>query len=182
MRIRNELGIVLAAWMFVGIMRLLFRTLTFSYREAVAGTNPFNVQTTERYLYCVWHDSAVMPAFAGQHPSTSALTSRHADGSFVARVHEPAEPGGIQDARARCRSGSRGDYARWPARPGSANERGHCLFGFAHWTGNRAHRLPRDKLLEVRRQLDHAGRAAPLCARHTGGRPARPSPAGSAPE
>jgi lysophospholipid acyltransferase (LPLAT)-like uncharacterized protein len=34
----------------------------------------------------VWHDSAVMPAFAGQHPSTSALTSRHSDGSFVARV------------------------------------------------------------------------------------------------
>jgi lysophospholipid acyltransferase (LPLAT)-like uncharacterized protein len=85
-KIRNELGVALLAWMFVGIVRLLFRTLTFSYREAVAGTNPFDKRTTERYLYCVWHDSVVMPAFSGEHPSTSALTSRHSDGSFVARV------------------------------------------------------------------------------------------------
>lgn len=86
MKIRSELGLTVLAGVFVSIARLLFRTLTLAYREEVAGTNPYDPATSERFLYCVWHDSAVIPAFSGPHRSTAALTSRHSDGSFVARV------------------------------------------------------------------------------------------------
>jgi lysophospholipid acyltransferase (LPLAT)-like uncharacterized protein len=86
MRFRSKLGISMLAGIFVGVLRLLFRTLKLTYREEVAGANPFNQETTEQFLYCVWHDSVVMPAFSGEHRKTSALTSRHADGSFVAKV------------------------------------------------------------------------------------------------
>jgi lysophospholipid acyltransferase (LPLAT)-like uncharacterized protein len=86
MRIRSELGISVLASIFVGLLRLLFRTLKLTYREEVAGANPFDPATSEQFLYCVWHDSVVMPTFSGRHRKTSALTSRHSDGSFVARV------------------------------------------------------------------------------------------------
>jgi lysophospholipid acyltransferase (LPLAT)-like uncharacterized protein len=86
MRIRSELRLGLLAGIFVGLLRLLFCTLKLTYREEVAGTDPFDPATSEQFLYCVWHDSVVMPAFSGKHQKTSALTSRHADGSFVARV------------------------------------------------------------------------------------------------
>ena len=86
MRIRSELGLGLLAGIFVGLLRLLFGTLKLTYRQEVPGTDPFDPATSEPFLYCVWHDSVVMPAFSGKHQKTSALTSRHADGSFVARV------------------------------------------------------------------------------------------------
>jgi hypothetical protein len=86
MRIRSELGLSLLAGIFVGLLRLLFGTLKLTYREEVPGTDPFDPATKEQFLYCVWHDSVVVPAFSGKHHNTSALTSRHADGSFVARV------------------------------------------------------------------------------------------------
>lgn len=86
MKLRQGLMVTIGAWLFVHIVRLLFRTLSFSYREEVSGTNPYHHRAEANYLYCVWHDSAVMPAFSGRHQRTAALTSRHADGSFVAQV------------------------------------------------------------------------------------------------
>lgn len=76
---------VLAA-AFTGLVRLLFRTLQLRYHAETPGTNPYDPATRERFLYCVWHDSVVIPAFAGTHRATAALTSRHADGTFVAEI------------------------------------------------------------------------------------------------
>lgn len=67
-------------------MWLLFRTLRLRVVASSTGTNPYDKSTGQRYLYCVWHDSMVIPAFAGKHRCTSALISQHADGSFVAQV------------------------------------------------------------------------------------------------
>jgi lysophospholipid acyltransferase (LPLAT)-like uncharacterized protein len=50
------------------------------------GTNPYDKLTRQRFFYCVWHDSMIIPAFGGKHRHMAALTSRHADGSFVAAV------------------------------------------------------------------------------------------------
>lgn len=67
-------------------LRLLFRTLKLSFREDSPGVNPYVKSPRDRFLYSIWHDSMVMPVFAGRSRSAAALTSRHEDGSFVAQV------------------------------------------------------------------------------------------------
>lgn len=64
---------------------LLFRTLQKEVRTTV-GACPYDATGSQRYLYSVWHDSALLAAFGGRHTRTVALTSRHRDGSFVASV------------------------------------------------------------------------------------------------
>ncbi len=64
---------------------LLFQTLRKNVRTA-AGLSPYNVSGTQRFLFSVWHDSAVIAAFGGRHAQTVALTSCHRDGSFVSSV------------------------------------------------------------------------------------------------
>ena len=86
MKIRSPLLTKLSAVVFTGVIWLLFRMLKLDFREETPNTNPYTMLPPERYLYCVWHDSMVIPAFAGKHRSTAALTSQHADGSFVAHV------------------------------------------------------------------------------------------------
>lgn len=76
----------LSAGLFAGALWLLFRTLRQSLREDAPGTNPYTKSPKQRFLYCVWHDSMVIPAFAGKHRGAAALASQHADGSFVAHV------------------------------------------------------------------------------------------------
>jgi len=60
--------------------------LKLNLSEETPGTNPYATSPRERFIYCVWHDSMVIPAFGGKHRFTAALTSQHADGSFVAHV------------------------------------------------------------------------------------------------
>ncbi len=67
-------------------MYLLFLTLRKEYHVESPGTNPYDPTTQERFFYCVWHDSMLIPAFGGKHHNSAALTSKHADGSFVAQV------------------------------------------------------------------------------------------------
>jgi len=86
LKIRSPLLIRFGAFCFAGAIWLVFRTLKFDFREETPGTNPYTMTPPERYLYCVWHDSMVIPTFGGKHRSTAALTSRHKDGSFVAHV------------------------------------------------------------------------------------------------
>ena len=86
MKIRSSLLTGLSAGLFAGAVWLLFRTLRQSLREDTPGTNPYAKSPKERFLYCGWHDSMVIPAFAGKHRGAAALTSQHADGSFVAHV------------------------------------------------------------------------------------------------
>lgn len=76
----------LGATVFTGLMWLLFRTLNLHFRLEHPGTNPYSPSTGQRYLYCVWHDSMVIPAFAGKQRYSTALISQHADGCFVAQV------------------------------------------------------------------------------------------------
>ena len=64
--------------------RLLFRTIRKDVRTS--GVSPYNASGPQRYLYSVWHDSAVIAAFGGKHSRTVALTSLHRDGAFVASV------------------------------------------------------------------------------------------------
>ena len=67
-------------------MWLLFRTLKLDFRADRPETNPYSPSTRNCFLYCVWHDSLIVPTFAGKHRRTAALTSQHTDGSLVAHV------------------------------------------------------------------------------------------------
>ena len=86
MKIRSPILIKLAALSFTAAMWLLFRTLRMAFHEDTPDTNPYSRSTKNCFLYCVWHDSMLVPAFGGKHRRTAALTSQHADGSFVAQV------------------------------------------------------------------------------------------------
>jgi len=86
LRIRSPLLTSLSAGLFATAIWLLFRTLRLRVREETPGTNPYRKSPPERFLYCIWHDSMVMATFGGKQRSAAALTSRHADGSFVAGV------------------------------------------------------------------------------------------------
>ncbi|MFV1963976.1 MAG: lysophospholipid acyltransferase family protein [Pirellulaceae bacterium] len=86
MKIKNRLVIRIAAEAFARTMSGLFWTLRTEFRMAVANTNPYKVSESARYFYSVWHDSMVIPVFAGKLRHSVALTSHHRDGSFVAQV------------------------------------------------------------------------------------------------
>lgn len=86
MKIRSRLLTVLSATMFTAVIWILFRTVRRVFCVETPGTNPYDRLVRERFLYCVWHDSMIIPAFGGKQHCTAALTSRHADGAFVAHV------------------------------------------------------------------------------------------------
>ena len=66
--------------------QLLFRTLRREIHVKTPGTNPYVASGEERFLYSVWHDSMLLPIFGGRHTCSSALVSRHQDGSYVAGI------------------------------------------------------------------------------------------------
>jgi len=66
--------------------RVLFRTLRIEFDFAVADSNPYQIPRGTTCLYPVWHDSIVVPVFAGRQPATVALVGAHNDGSYVANI------------------------------------------------------------------------------------------------
>jgi lysophospholipid acyltransferase (LPLAT)-like uncharacterized protein len=86
LKIRSRLLTNIAAGLFAAGLCLLFRTLRLRFHEETPGVNPYVKSLQERFLFCVWHDSMVMATFGGKQHSAAALTSRHADGLFVAQV------------------------------------------------------------------------------------------------
>jgi lysophospholipid acyltransferase (LPLAT)-like uncharacterized protein len=86
MRLKSRFLTWLGAMLLVATARLLFCTIKLRFQEETPGTNPYDPALKRRFVYCVWHDSVMLPLFAGRHHATSALTSKHADGAFVAEV------------------------------------------------------------------------------------------------
>jgi lysophospholipid acyltransferase (LPLAT)-like uncharacterized protein len=86
LKIRSPLLTKMAIALFTRLVRLLFCTVRCDFRTQTAGTNPYIVSGPERFLYCVWHDSMIVPMFAGRHTSSAALVSRHQDGSYIAGI------------------------------------------------------------------------------------------------
>ena len=85
-KIRSPILVKLAAVVFAAAIWLLFRTLRQDIREETPNTNPYARSTKSCFLYSVWHDAMIIPAFGGKHRRMAALTSQHKDGSFVAQV------------------------------------------------------------------------------------------------
>jgi lysophospholipid acyltransferase (LPLAT)-like uncharacterized protein len=70
--------------------RMLFRTLRIEFDFEVPDSNPYHVAKGRTYIYSVWHDSMVVPVFAGKQPATMALVGQHNDGSYVANILKSA--------------------------------------------------------------------------------------------
>jgi lysophospholipid acyltransferase (LPLAT)-like uncharacterized protein len=86
LKIRSPLLTQLAIAAFTRVVQLLFCTLRRDFHTKTAKTNPYVVSGPERFLYCVWHDSIMVPIFAGRHAASAALVSRHQDGSYIAGI------------------------------------------------------------------------------------------------
>ena len=84
MKIRSKLLTKLIAVVIVGVLKLLFRTTRIELICELPELNVYEYDGPKRFLYCVWHDLMAFPIFAGKHTHTSALVSRHQDGSFLA--------------------------------------------------------------------------------------------------
>ena len=90
MRIRHPLiNSTLSAGM-TSSFRMLFRTLRLEFDFEVPESNPYQPAQGTTYIYSVWHDSMVVPVFAGKQPATMALVGQHNDGSYVANILKSA--------------------------------------------------------------------------------------------
>ena len=86
MRIRSVFLTKLAAHVAVWACRGLFSTLRVQLRPARPGLVAYGPTGDQRFLYCTWHDSILMPIFAGRPWKMAALVSRHQDGSYLAEA------------------------------------------------------------------------------------------------
>lgn len=77
-----------ASWLIVTGGRLLFWTLRREMRFPAQGSNPLVRPEGKLFLYAVWHDSMLIPIFAGPQTYMAALVSKHQDGSYLAQSLE----------------------------------------------------------------------------------------------
>ena len=82
MRIRHPWLTKLAAALAVGLLRLLFRTLRIKIVDA-EWLSGYADHGPERYFFCMWHDSFLIPIFAGRPRNMAALASQHHDASHL---------------------------------------------------------------------------------------------------
>lgn len=86
MKIRSRMLTKLAAWLAVKLTQTLFRTLRAEIHTSLPETNPYEYDGPERFLYCTWHDSLLIPVFGGKLKHASTLVSKHQDGSYLAEA------------------------------------------------------------------------------------------------
>lgn len=88
MKLKSQFLTKVAAWLLVGSLRLLFATIRkeFELPQGNRQLLAYEPEITDRYLYCTWHDSIVMPLFMGEPHHMAALVSQHQDGSYLAET------------------------------------------------------------------------------------------------
>lgn len=90
MKIRNRHLVRAAGRLGTLVARGLFHTLQFEYRPLGVNLAPRNLlpANRDRHVYCVWHDTLLLPAIYFGDPSISVLISRHADGQLLGSLIE----------------------------------------------------------------------------------------------
>jgi lysophospholipid acyltransferase (LPLAT)-like uncharacterized protein len=73
------------AWLVVAVLKLLFATCRKRW-VIYPGTNGWNPDLPDRFLYSVWHDVLFFPLLMAKPYNGCALTSRHQDGAYVAET------------------------------------------------------------------------------------------------
>jgi len=95
-KLRNRSLIRLVARALSLLCRGLYATCRIRVVESAPQTSPYADSGSQRYVYCLWHDGILNALFCGRVRHSAALTSRHADGEYVAEVMEVI---GIQPIR-----------------------------------------------------------------------------------
>ncbi len=86
MRIQSSLASRIAAFLAVGMIRLIFLTVRVDLRRFAVDFDAQNPNLDDRFLYSVWHDGLLMPLFVGRPHHMAALVSQHQDGSVLANA------------------------------------------------------------------------------------------------
>jgi lysophospholipid acyltransferase (LPLAT)-like uncharacterized protein len=114
MRIRSPVIDRILAWCLVALFRLLFRTLRIQYHEADPRTNPYTGDGPA-VIYSVWHDVMVYSIFAGRHQRTTALVSKHGDGTLLANCLQQLGIGLVRGSSSRSAADALRSLIRLPA-------------------------------------------------------------------
>jgi lysophospholipid acyltransferase (LPLAT)-like uncharacterized protein len=83
MRFRRAFFDRLIVGLSVCLFRVLFLTLRVRFREVDPRTHLY-ARNGPTFIYSFWHDAIVYSIFAGRHRRTTALVSKHQDGSWLA--------------------------------------------------------------------------------------------------
>lgn len=86
MKIQNRRLIRILARCLSWGVRCLYFTCRKQVVETIPNSTPYSRNTTEKLIYCNWHDGILNSLFCGRTIQMAALTSRHADGEYVAEV------------------------------------------------------------------------------------------------
>ncbi|NQV25167.1 MAG: lysophospholipid acyltransferase family protein [Rhodopirellula sp.] len=84
MKIKSPFLTKCAAWLMVRAIKTLYLTIRRDEIVFDPDTIAYHEHVRERYLYCTWHDSIVMPLFHSKPYHMAALVSGHQDGSYLA--------------------------------------------------------------------------------------------------
>lgn len=117
MKLRNRRLIAAAGWLGTQFTRGLFRSLRFQYRPLGPDCSPAALGTTERLIYCIWHENLLLPTLAFGCPEIAVLISRHADGKLLGSLIASLGMGLVEGSTTRggieaIRKLTRGD-SRW---------------------------------------------------------------------
>lgn len=85
-KIRNRFLVRNLARLIAAGSRWLLWTCRVHVIEKAPRVSPYAPTGGECYLYCNWHDGILVDIFGGRVLNMAALTSRHADGEYVADV------------------------------------------------------------------------------------------------
>jgi len=102
LKIRSPFLTKLAARLAVFTVRMLFKTVRIEIRSYDEYTNPFtHSEGKTSYLFSVWHDQLLRPTFSATPINTSALISKHQDGSYLAETMRILKFGTIRGSSSR---------------------------------------------------------------------------------
>lgn len=86
MKIRHPALIKTAALTGSVAIRLWMGTLQYRYRPLGLNVDPHQRDLAGRYIYAIWHENLLLPAYLYGRPDIHVLISQHADGQLIAEV------------------------------------------------------------------------------------------------
>ena len=101
MKLRHS-GLIKAAGLAGSwFLRLWMGTLSYRYRPLGPNFDPHDSSKLHSYIYALWHENMLLPAYRYARPDISILISRHADGQLIAEVCRHLRVGSVRGSTSR---------------------------------------------------------------------------------
>jgi lysophospholipid acyltransferase (LPLAT)-like uncharacterized protein len=89
LKLRNPWLIKAASFVGTAVARMWMATLRFRIRHLGPDTvNPHHIGSGDRYIYALWHENMLLPAFQFARRDIHVLIGRHADAQLFAELLE----------------------------------------------------------------------------------------------